>query len=164
MQKTTARVEYRDYVPSGWIAIKFCNVEFYGFRANELQKTWEDIKHKRYVEYTSLYKENEIKIKNLLNEAIDIRKQVKASKPFYRFWHTKSEKNMLSIAKNLSLKAYELEEKNQEIKNKRFFEVHECRRKIEELLRRNCFVLTHTSSEGERCVTKTDIWTLEEEN
>ena len=121
-----------------------------------------NIKHKRYVEYTSLYKENEIKIQNLLDEANDIRKQLKASKPFYRFWHTESEKIMLSTIKNLSMKAYELEENNQEIKSKRFFEVHECRRKIEELLRRNCFVLTHTSSAGEDCVTKTDIWTLEE--
>ena len=42
MQKTTAKIEHRDYVPSGWIAIKFCNVHFYGFREKEMQKKCSD--------------------------------------------------------------------------------------------------------------------------
>ena len=69
---------------------------------------------------------------------------------------------MLAGAQKLSIQAYELEEENKKVKEKRFFDTYECRRKIEDLLQQNGFVLTHTSSEGERCVTRTEIWTLEE--
>lgn len=179
MQKTTAKVEHRDYVPSGWIAIEFCNVHFYGFREKEMQKKWRDIEHKRYVEYAPLYEENEAKIQNMRNQinAIHTQKESlinsKPSKPFYRFWYNKSEKARISEidkildelsrqADELTVEADKLEKENKEIENKRFFEVYECHAKIETLLKQNGFVLTHTSSEGEECVTRTEVWTLEE--
>lgn len=162
MLKTTAKVKHRDWVPYGWIAIEFCDVDFYGFRAGEMDKKWHDITRKRYDTYDSLYKENETKIQDLHNNTKDIRKQVKESKPFYRFCYNEVEKEMLFKADNLSKKAYELEKENEQIKGKRFFNVYECHRKIEELLQQNGFVLTHASSTGEECVMETEIWILEE--
>lgn len=162
MPKTTAKVEHRDYVPWNYIALKFCHVNFYGFRADEMNKKWNAITNKRYNEYESIYKENEIKIQSLRTQADDIYKRVKESKPFYRFWYNKAEKEMLADAQKLSIQAYELEEENKKVKEKRLFDNYECRRKIEDLLQQNGFVLTHTASEGERCVTRTEIWTLEE--
>lgn len=179
MQKTTAKVEHRDYVPRGWIAIEFCNVYFYGFRAEEMKRKWRDIEHKRYVQYDPLYEENEAKIQNMRNQinAINAQKESlinsKPSKPFYRFWYNKSEKARISEidklldelskqADKLTVEADKLEKENEEIGAKRFFEVYECHRLIENLLNENGFVLTHTSSDGEECVTKTEVWTLEE--
>lgn len=179
MQKTTAKVEHRDYVPSGWIAIEFCDVHFYGFRAEEMKRKWCDITNKRYDEYAPLYEENEAKIQNMRNQikVINTQKESlissKPSKPFYRFWYNKSEKariseinklldELLKQADNLTVEADKLEKENKEIGDKRFFEVYECHTKIETLLQQNGFVLTHTSSEGKECVTRTEVWTLEE--
>jgi len=179
MQKTTAKIEHRDYVPSGWIAIKFCNVHFYGFREKEMQKKWRDIEHKRYAEYAPLYEENEAKIQNLNDQLTEIHTRIdslensRPCKPFYRFWYNKDEKTRIAAidklldelskqADELKTEADKLENENKEIGDKRFFEVYECHRLIENLLNENGFVLTHTSSEGEECVTKTEVWTLEE--
>lgn len=162
MQKTTAKVEHRDYVPFGWIAVTFCHVDFYGYRAGEMKKKWSDIKHQRFRKYDSLFKENKTKIKNLRSKANAIRSQVEKSKPFYRFWYNKEEKEMLSEADELSRQAYELANKNNEVEEKKFFSTYECHKRIEELLEQNGFVLTSTSSSGDECVTDTEIWTLEE--
>ena len=162
MLKTTAKVEHRDRVPYGWIAIEFCDVDFYGFRAEEMKKKWRDIEHKRYVEYNTLYEENKAKIQAMENSADAIREVVKESKPFYRFWYNKDEKEMLSKADELLDQADELKKENKKVKKKRFFETYECLRKIEELLQENGFVLTHTASRGEECIVKTEVWTLEE--
>lgn len=162
MKKTTAKVKHRDYVPWGWIAVEFCHVNFYGFRADEMKRKWDAIENKRYQEYDSIYKANEIKIQSLRSQADAIYKRVKESRPFYRFWYNKAEKEMLADAQKLSNQAYELEEENEKVKDKRFFGSYECRRKIEALLQQNGFVLTHTSSEGDECVTETEVWTLEE--
>lgn len=162
MQKTTAKVKHRDYVPWGWYALEFCHVNFYGFRADEMYRKWDAIKDKQYAEYNSIFKQNEIQIKDWRNVANAIRNQVKKSKPFYRFWYNKTEKDLLATADKLSSQADELEEKNKEVKIKRFFDVFECRIKIEDLLQQNGFVLTHTSSSGEECVIETEVWTREE--
>ena len=162
MQKTTAKVEHRDYVPWSWIAIEFCDVDFYGFRAREMEIKWREIKNQRYDKYNSIYEENEKIIRNLQNKAKEILKKVEESKPFYRFWYNKKEKQMLSEANNLSSQAYKIKEKNEEVEKKRFFGTYECHRKIEELLTQNGFVLTSTSSSGNECVTKTEVWTLVE--
>lgn len=179
MKKTTAKIEHRDHIPYGWIAIKFCHVNFYGFREKEMTKKWEDIKNERYYKYAPLYEQNETKIQNLRNQIAEIYAEIeslmdsKPSKPFYRFWYNKAEKEKISDINKLSdelskqanemtFEANKLEKENKEIGDKRFFEVYECHRIIENLLNENGFVLTHTSSEGEKCVTKTEVWTLEE--
>lgn len=162
MLKTTAKVEHRDFVPFGWLAFEFCNVNFYGYRAKEMEKAWEDIRHQRYLKYDSLFKENEIKIQDLRSRVNAIRSKVMESKPFYRLWYNKAEKQKLCVAKKLSDKADELEEKNKKVSQNRFYSVYESHRKIEKLLQDNGFVLTSTSSSGDECVRKVEIWTLEE--
>ena len=162
MQKTTAKVEHRDYVPRGRLAIEFCRVDFYGFRAKEMEKKWKDIKLQRYLKYNSLFEDNETKIQDLRKKANAILNKVRKSKPYYRFWYYKMEKQMISDANELLSQAYKLEEENEEVGKNRFFGTYEYRRKIEDLLQQNGFVLTSTSSMGDWCVTKTEVWTLEE--
>ncbi|MDD6023618.1 MAG: hypothetical protein PUC06_05165, partial [Oscillospiraceae bacterium] len=69
---TTAKITYRDYVPYGWIALKFCRVEFYGYRAKELERKWDGIKNVRYTNYNALVKKNKSTIANLKDEAAAI--------------------------------------------------------------------------------------------
>lgn len=159
MQKTIAKVEHRDYATCEWIAIEFWHINFYGFRAEEMKRKWKAITNNRYIKYDSLFKQNQIKIKNLRNSASALRNQVIWSKPFYRFWYNKTEKNLLATADKISSQADELERKNEEIKSKRFFGVHERHKKIEEFLNQNGFILTHTSSSDE---DNTEIWTRED--
>ncbi len=162
-KKTTAKVEHRDYIPWGWIAIPFCDVEFYGFRAKEMEEKWSDIQRKRYEKYHSIVEQNEKEIKDLKDSASSIRKQAENSKPFYRFWYTKKEKELLAKAENLYLQAYRLEKSNEKLEDKEEFGVHKCHKKIKKLLEQNGFVLTHINSKGKECVTETEIWTLEED-
>ena len=162
MQKTTAKVEHHDSITSRRIGATFCKVRFYGFRALEMKAKWDGIRAERYDKYNFLYEENEGKIQNLKSQADIIYRRVKESKPFYRFWYNKAEKKLLSDARELSNQAYKLEVENEKIGSLRVFGVSECHTKIECLLRDNGFVLIHTSSRGEECVTETEIWTLEE--
>ena len=43
IEHTTCRIEHRDYVPYGWIAIEFCDVEFMGKNAKQYEREWHDI-------------------------------------------------------------------------------------------------------------------------
>ena len=45
MQKTIAKVEYRDFVPSNCTSIYFCTVSFTGSHAEELRKQWRTIEY-----------------------------------------------------------------------------------------------------------------------
>ncbi len=159
MQKTTAKVEYAPY---GWIACRFCYVNFYGFRAKEMEKKWNNIKDERYNKYNSLFEENEKRIQDLCSKSSTLLNKVRESKPFYRFWYNKAEKQMLSEANELSSQADELEEKNKKVKDNRFFDAYECHSEIEDLLQQNGFVLTSFSSIGDKYVTKIELWTLEQ--
>lgn len=162
MQKTTAKVEHRDYVPYGWIAIEFCEVEFFGPRAKEMNAKWNAITHARYEEYESICSQKQERIDEATKEIEDIQKDIKSSKPFYRFWYNSDEKIMLAKVKALKAEISVLEEKIEEVKDKRFYGVYEKHRKLERLLDENGFTLTSTSSRGDRCITKVEIWTLEE--
>lgn len=162
MLKTAATVRHRDYVPSDWFAIEFCDVNFTGFRAKEMEKKWKAITYERYNKYNSLYEKNKTKIQNLYDKSKSIYEQVNASKPFYRFWYNKTEKEILSEANKLSNQAYKLEEENEEIGHKRFFNAYECHRKIEDFLQKNGFVLTSIYPHGNNSLTDIEVWTLEE--
>lgn len=170
MLKTTAKIEHRDRVPYGWIATKFCDVNFYGFRAEEMETKWANIKREQYIKYAPLYEKNATQIQNLRNQinAIHAQKDSLINSNFYplryeelpevsKLWNELSKQ-----ADELTMQVNELEKENKEIGNKRFFGIYECHRRIENFLQQNGFVLTHTSSKGYECVTEIEVWTLEE--
>lgn len=162
MKTTTATIKHLDYVPSGWFALEFCKVYFYGFRAEEMKKKLEDIEKARYNEYNFIYEKNQIKIQNLRDKSNTIYKKVSESKPFYRFFYNKVERSLLAQAQTLDILASQLEEKNKNVKVKRFFDFYEYHRKIEELLNQNEFIPVNTYFTGEGCVIKTEIWKCKE--
>lgn len=162
MQKTIAKVEYRDFMPSNcnYDSIYFCTVIFTGSCAEELRKKWSSIEYKRYTKYDLVYKQNKTQINNLRNAISLIYKDISNSKPFYRFWYNKAEKHLLNTASQFSKQADELEKENMKIaKNKlSISDVQICLKKF---LQQNGFVLTHKSSSGKKPVIITEIWTLE---
>ena len=179
MKKTTAKVEYLDHATQGFFGASNCYVHFSGFRADEMTHKWFHIKHTRFFEFYPLYKQNKNQIQNLRNQIDAINAQEKSlidskpSKPFYRFWYNKAEKERLSEinklfdelskqADELTIQANKLEKENEEIKDKSHLGLCECRRKIKYLLKQHGFVLTSTSSKGNECVTEIEVWTLEE--
>lgn len=162
MKKTVAKIRHRDFVPEGWFAIEFCEVNFYGFRAKEMDKKWRDIIVERFEKYNPLFEENKIKIKEMRDKAEDLQEQVSKSQQFFRFWYTPAEKEKIKEAHEITIQANKLEKENEDLAQLRFFGQYEEIRRIEELLEENGFILTSTSSEGGECVVETDIWTLEE--
>ncbi len=178
MKKTTAKIEHRDYVPHGWLAIKFCYVHFYGFRSEEMKKKWTGIALTRYDKYNRLCEQNKTTIQYLNNQINEINSHKKAliaskpSKPLFRFWYNKSEKekiceinkNLDEISKqvsDLTIQVDNLEKENKRIEDKKY-DVYEIHREIEDFLQQNGFVLTSTSATGNECITETEVWTLEE--
>lgn len=158
---TTARVKHRDYVPYGWIAIEFCEVEFFGKRARELEEEWNKIKSERYNKYDRVVKALEFKKNKAQKEINELSDSIKKSKPWYRPWYNKTEKEILAKINKL---IKDIDGFNDGIKNNgdmRFFAQSEEKRNIENLLERSGFVLTDTTAAGDECVTYTDIWTSE---
>ena len=162
MKKTTAKIEYRDRVPYGYVALEYCDVTFYGARAREMANKWHATKNERYLKNKALYKQNKVSIKKLQESANAIMKQVKNAKPFYRFWYTRSEKKQILKAKGLLWQANTLIKANKELEKKLGFSVRDTYTRVAIHLNQNGFVLTHASSAGEKCITKTEVWTLEE--
>ena len=157
MSKTTAKIEHRDHIPWGWIAIPFCRVSFSGTYADEMERKWGKITHTRFEQYDFVVKKKEREILNMEKEIKNIQETIR--RPWYRPWYNLVEKQKLSKISNIR---NNIEQKQLEIvedKKKRFYDSYECRRKIEQLLNENGFYLTHTSSSGEECVTHTEIWT-----
>lgn len=159
MQKTTAKVTHSDYMDVEWLAIEFFYVDFYGFKAKEMNKQWWKITEKQDDKYDLIYKQNKRKIKDLRNTANRILQSVKDSKPFYRFWYNKTERDLLEKADNLFYQADELQEKNNKIRDKEVFGSYEIYKEIENFLKQNGFVQTHKVYKGKECV---EVWTLEE--
>ena len=160
MQKTIAKVEYRDFVPSNCTSIYFCTVCFNGPHAEELRKQWRTIEYNRCTKYDFIYIQNQTQINNLRNAITFIYNNIANSKPLYRFWYNKAEKKLLNMAIQFSKQADELEKENIKISKKKL-SIPEFKMCLEKFLHQTGFVLTHKSSSGKKPVKTTEIWTLE---
>ena len=152
MGMTTAKVEYRNYVPTDYIAIKFCKVEFYGKREFEMTQKWKekvDLRRKRY---------------GGNNELKRIKSFLKTSRPFYRVWWNKEEKEMLKRTEEITEEIVELEDENKKLKYDVNFNVFEIYQELAELLKKNGFIFTNLITAGRECTTKYETWVCEDED
>jgi len=130
---TTCKLEKRTYVPSGWIALEFCTLHFYGKNKEKYEELWDNIEHYKYIKYEKEY--NKLK-KDL--------KEIEKNKKWYQFT-SKIEKEKRE--KLISL--------NKLMKN----DIYDLIVKAETMLEENNFYLTQHSSDGSECETETEIWT-----
>lgn len=161
--KTVVKIEYRDFVPLEFQTFKFFHVNFIGSRAEEIENKWEYIQYRRYTSYYTMYEKNKIKLSALRNKVHLIHEQVKKSKPFYRFWYTQAEKDLLSTSQELLIQANNLEIENNKVLDKILSkDVIERHNILARLLYKNGFVLTSQESDGGKYSIKKEVWTLEE--
>jgi len=161
MANTTATVSHRDYVYYGEPAFTFCYVEFEGFRADEMKAKLEEIETKLYD--TSFLDKKLATVKDLRDKANTLRNQANSSKPFYRFWYNKTEKDLLSAADELSEQAYRLEKQSEELRLRKLSKPGRIAI-IESLLNENGFVKkqTITNYDTSDVPYEKNIWTKED--
>lgn len=155
---TTAKVKHRDYVPWGWIAIEFCDVEFFGERAKELDSAWHKITHARYKEYDDIVSSLVANRMVLENNIKKMSEELKALKPWYRPWYNKKEKEIIKKIDSTQSSVFKLNEDIERNESLRFYKASEKRRKLERFLEEKGLVLTNTTAAGDECITYTDIW------
>lgn len=155
---TTAQVKHRDYVPWGWIAIEFCDVEFFGERAKELKDKWSDITMARYRKYKELVEELETKKSDLENEHQRLVKELKSTRRWYRFWYNEKENQLEKQVYNTYSKIQEIDKDIEKYNDMCFYGSVEKRLKLEKFLQEHGLVLDNSNAVGDECITYIDIW------
>lgn len=164
MGMTTARIEYRDYVPTDYIAIKICKIEIYGERDLEMNQKWKEKVALRRKRYSADIQKNEEKIKECENEQKRIKNFLKTSRPFYRVWWNKEEKEKLKRMEELDEEINGLEGEIKKLKYDMNFNVFEIYQELTDLLKKNGFIFVNLSTSGGKCATKYETWICEEKN
>jgi len=132
---TTAKLEYRKYIPLDWIAITFCHLTFFGENSDKLNDFWSskesEIWEKRNKKIASICKEIEAKQAERI--------------PWYKF----------SLQSKRDKEIEELELSIKSIEDTTYEEVSSA----EELLQENGLILVSSSSDGgDGPKTTTDIY------
>ena len=158
---STAKFKYRDYVPYGWIAIEYCDVEFFGKDADKLSKEWHNIKFAKFDKKESeiiplKVKLKEIREANNYNE--ETLKSIKDSKKWYQRKKSVDEKNFLAKIAENNILIQDLTEKIDKLEKDRFYSVSELKRKAKNFLREKGFLMYDYASSGDECVDHTEMW------
>ncbi len=160
MYTTIATIKYRDYVPHGWVATEFCDLEVMGVRdsiVKSVDNEWHAVKFEKYDKIKEQIATLEAQ-KVLLNaEAAELDAKYKSSKKWYRFANA-TEKSWKNSAAMKRSEIYKIDSQIQALDNDKFFTASELKRKAHDLLVRHGFVLINTSSAGDECVTHTEVW------
>ena len=148
----TAKLKYRDYVSSGWIAIKFCSLDFMGENKEEYKNMW----HK--IEYENI-DEKEKEIEKLKKEIVLIKKEYDKVNIFWRiiskFWKNRSKSGIVNkLVKNEREKKKRLEQ----LEKNKYKDVFTLKREAWELLEKLNFVQVNQSTEGDGAAITTEIY------
>ena len=150
---TTAKIE-RANDPCGYV-----HLYFYGAGASSLTEGWEQIRCEKLHKAWPKIHEYELSIKNCERLIENFQKQLKESKRWYRFWYTKSERELCSQIKDerALITAYttELDKLNDSL----FYSTASLQRKAEKYLCDLGFVLTQSTCSGRYGSIITEVWT-----
>lgn len=156
--KTTAIVTSRLYVPYGWIAIEYCDIDFTGENQKVLSKQWHDIEFSEYDKHDVVVRECKDDIKTKKEEIEAIRSHTKTSKLKWKIWrykeYQKSKKDIRVLEEEIS----ELKKRKKHHKEKRFKSAVKLHSDAMNFLKENGFLLVSSSDSGGECITTTEIW------
>lgn len=178
---TTCKVKHRDYVPYGWIAIEFCEVDFMGKDAKLYENEWHEIKFAKYDKREKEIKEIEEELKSIKKAAEDIAKQeirleyeirnLRKKLPIFKrlfkgdteeIKDKKAELEKIINTKNCKIKNYYvLTELKKDLDEDKFYSQSELMRKIERYLKDKGFRIINSSQSGGECKEQIDIWQKE---
>lgn len=181
IEYTTCKVEHRDYVPYGWIAVEFCHVDFMGKHAKLYENEWHDIEFEKYRKREKEIKEIEEELKsiekadeNIAKQQIsleyeirNLRKKLPIFKRLFKgdteeIKDKKAELEKLMNTKNYKIKGYfVLTKLKKELDEDRFYSQSELMRKIERYLKDKGFRIINSSQSGGECKEQIDIWQKE---
>lgn len=156
---TTARVKHRDYIPYGWVAIEFCDVDFFGNDAERFDSAWREITYAKYDQIQPEIKRIQKHIAECDEKIGAIEQELNQLRRWWRFWKTPEENELLQKKSLLTQDIIEARERNDFLQKDMFYKAKELVCKAEHFLKENGFILTNTSSDGNECVTHTDLWT-----
>lgn len=158
---TTARVKHRDYIPPGWLAIEFCDVDFVGDEAEFFDSMWKKIEYKKFDRDMPNLEHVESCINKYMAEIDTIGYELKQIKKWWKFWKSAEEK-YLEQKQSLLIQNIEKAKAERDIlENNMLYEPAELVFRVEKFLKENGFILKSTSSSNDGCVTYTDLWTKE---
>lgn len=155
---TTARIKYRDYIPWGWIAIEFCEVEFIGDDAKRFKEEWHNIEYARYDENQPKIDELKLKLEPLKERASKLNDHLYKNRPKWKFWYTKEEKEIKACLAEIESQMMKIQSSIKAIENTNFLSSRELRSRAENYLSKNGFSLKSSNGAGSECITYTDIW------
>lgn len=156
---TTARAKHRDYVPFGWIPVEFCKVDFFGDEAESFDSMWREIEYKKYNQVAPEIKRVKSRIAECVAEIDTIERKLEQVKRWWRLWKTAEEKELKQKQSMLFHNIQEAKAEEDSLKSDMFYEAKKIVLKAENFLKENGFVLTNASSNGNECITYTDLWT-----
>ena len=148
----TAKVE-RASDPCGYV-----HLDFYGVGASNLKEGWEQICHEKFYKARPKINEYELSIKNSKRLIENFQKQLKKSKRWYRFWYTKSERELCSQIEEERALINIYTAEIAKLMDNAFYSTSLLRCKAEKYLRDLDFVLTESSCSGQYGSIVTEVW------
>ena len=155
---TTAKVEYRIYIPYGWIAVEFCNVEFFGYNKNLLKNEWHDIEYKKCKDKKPIINKLKVRRDDLKKHENLIVDEIKSIQKWWKLWKSKDEKSLWNQLFIIRKKMDDIDNKIKMHEESMFYSALVLKRKAEHFLESKGFIFETTSSAGNECVTHTDVW------
>lgn len=155
----TAEMEYRDYVGLWEIAVKFCDVDFYGDsnEVRKLKKDWHDIEYADYETYDALAAKSREEAESLAKELEALDKELDELMFPLCFWRYEMHRELSERRDLVAEKAEEAKKKTKKLEDKMFKDVHKLKREAKDFLSGNGFVPKTTSHNENKNIT-TEIW------
>ncbi len=155
---STAEVTYRLYVPFGWFAITYCDIEFFGEDATRLNNKWNNIKYAKREEMDRTIEVCKEKISENKKQIENLRSKYKSLRRWWTPWHTKAEKEVLSEIETFSRDIQHQNDLITKCKDDRNYSACELVRKAHDMLSLSGFRMVSHSKNGEECCDDIEIW------
>ena len=148
----TAKIE-RASDPCGYV-----HLHFYGAGASNLEEGWEQIRQEKLHKARPKINEYELSIRNCERLIANFQKQLKGSKRWYRFWYTKSERELCIKIKEERARVNAYTAEIAKLRDNSFYSTSLLHCKAEKYLCDLGFVLTESSRSGQYGSIITEVW------